>query len=182
MYGWITARRIKEGQLDEFLRAWQEPEGSLPFKLPGDGGPVLFSLHPTDDPREVWTFAFFDSPDAMMRFRESGEYQRHLEQLEPYVEETLWQRFFDARPWQRPSKPLYYAVYIKTMPHHLYHLAVLVPDAREAVRQADILMAEARASGCTDPEWTMRVYETIDEAPNTLPANAWHMPVPEHAG
>lgn len=176
MYGWIAAHRIKPGTKEDFIKTWDRHIASSVLPKAEEGGPVMYSLRPTDDPNEVWTLVLFRSQDAMRQFRESHDYFEGRQLLESYLEELVWEKFIEATPPVQEEQPLHYAVFIQTMPHHLYHLAVIVPGAHQAIEQADILMEQARDSGCKQPHWTMRVYPTMGEIPEILPANSWHMP------
>lgn len=178
MYVWITARRIKPGMMKEFLRAWQDPGLNVPLFPPEPGGPTLYSLHPTDNPDEVWGLGYFDSLEAIRGYQVSRDNQKRTEAFAEYVEEVLWERFMEARPWNDSDRPLVYAVYLRTTPRGRYRLAVIVPNAQAAVAQADALLAQARESGCTEPEWTMRAFACADDAPYTLAAAEGH----SHAG
>ena len=175
MYAWITARRVREGMMDEFLKACHDPGISPPISPSSPQGPTVYSLQPTDNPNEMWGVGFFDSLETIRHFQTSPQMEKRREALAPYIEEVLWERIFEAHPWDEAEHPLHYAVYIRTAPNHRYRLAVVTREAREAIRQADALLDQARNSGCENPEWTMRAFESGDDAPDTLPPTAGHM-------
>ncbi len=175
MHVWITARRIRPGMMEEFLKAWQDPGMSPPISPSSPEGPTVYSLVPTDDPNEMWGVGFFDSMDTIRLFQGSPQMHKRSEALAPYVEETLWERTFEARPWSESDCPLLYAVYIRTAPQRKYRLAAICPDAREAVRRADELLAQARDTGCENPEWTMRAYESSANVPEILGTTEGHL-------
>ena len=174
MYVWITARRIRPGMMTEFLKVWQDPGINMPLTPPSPGGPTLFSLHPPESPDEMWGMGFFDSLEAIETYRSSPDHQRRTEKLEPYIEETLWNRVFEARPWNERDRPLVYAVYIRPSPHRKFQLTAICPTARDAVAQAEDLLTRARSSGAEGAEWTMRAYPCADDALDTLPATEGH--------
>ncbi|MDP9379423.1 MAG: hypothetical protein M3Q29_04600 [Chloroflexota bacterium] len=174
MYVWITARRIKQGMMDQFLKAWQDPVVTLPISPASPEGPTVYALHPTDDPNEMWGVGFFDSLETVKRVQESPEVRRRSEMLAPYVEETLWERTFEARHWGEADRPLVYAVYLQTAPQQMYRLMAIRRDAAQAIKQADALVARARENGHATPEWTMRAFAYSDEAPETLSAEEGH--------
>ncbi len=175
MFAWITARRIREGMMEQFLRVWQDPGMSPPSSPPGEEGPTVYALFPTDDPNEMWGVGFFDSLETIRNLRESPRMQRRAEALEPFIEEILWERTFEARPWSEQDRPLAYAVYIRPRPASRFRLAVISRDAGDAIAQADALVEQVRAADCPQAEWTMRAYESSADAPETLLPTEGHL-------
>jgi hypothetical protein len=174
MYVWITARRIKRGMMQEFLRAWQDPIVTLPVSPASLEGPTVYTLLPTDDPNEMWGVGFFDSLETVNSVRSSPEVRRRSEMLAPFVEETLWERTFEARRWGEADLPLVYAVYVRRRPGQRFELACIRPDAAHAVREADLLVARLREDGHQGAEWTMRAYRNSAEALEALRAEEGH--------
>lgn len=175
MYAWITARLIKPGMISDFIKAWQDPGMNVPVAPSSSGGPTLFSLHPTNNPNEMWGLGFFDSLETIESYKQSRDNEKRMEALAPYIAEVLWERHFEAHPWNESDRPLVYAVYLRTTPRRRYRLAVICPNARQAIEHADALVARAKASGYDSAEWTMRAYESSYDPPETLPAGEGHL-------
>lgn len=169
MHVWITARRIREGMMEDFLKAWQDPGVGWPVSPASPEGPTVYALRPTDDPNEMWGVGFFDSEDDLRRMRESPRMARRAEALSPFVADILWERTFDAHPWSEADRPLVYAVYFRQNPRRLYKLVAICPNVRQAVEEGDSLMGRARSTGLTEPQWTMRAFHDGSEAPESLP-------------
>lgn len=174
MYVWITARRIKEGMMEDFLKAWEDPCIAPPVSPSPSQGPSVYALYPTDDPNEMWGMGFFDSLETIENFNRSDAAAKRRETLAPFVEETLWERHFEAQPWSESDRPPVYAVYFRQTPLHRYRLVCICPSVKQAVKEADSLMERAKTSGYREPEWTMRAFRDRDEAPQSLPPTEGH--------
>lgn len=174
MYGWIVARKLRPGVRSEYVRTWQKctATGVLPDAT--EGGPLSYSLQFGDDPNEVWELMLFPSTEAAERYRTSHDRGEDEAMLAEYVEQTLWERDFQATQPQQPVQPLQYGVYVQTNRHHPFRLVAIVPSATEAIEEAHQFLARFEDTGEL-LRWTLRVYNNVDEVPRTLPANSWYM-------
>jgi CBS domain-containing protein/heme-degrading monooxygenase HmoA len=89
MNAWLTARRIKDGQEQEFRRKWRgggTPEGMLDAVL----------LEDEQDPRETLSLSFWDSAQDLLRYRTSDESRKRDDDLAGLVEKDRWSRGFVA--------------------------------------------------------------------------------------
>ncbi len=121
---------------------------------------------------------FFDSLETIEQYRASRSYEARTQTLALYVDEVLWHRVMEARPWNEDERPLVYAVYLRRTPHRQFQLTDICPTASVAIAKADDLLDRARAGGFPNAEWTMRAYASADDALDSLPASAGHA----HAG
>jgi hypothetical protein len=78
LYVWITTRRLKPGNYEEFSRAWR------PDAIP-DGMVKAFEFY-AEDRNEVVGISFWDSPGSREHYRLSDVEVRRRQAMAPYVE------------------------------------------------------------------------------------------------
>lgn len=97
MKAWLTARRVKRGQEEEFRKKWRGgdmPEGMLD----------AFLLEDEEDPRETLSVSFWDTADQLLRYRTSEDARKRRDTLSDVVDKDRWSRSFVAfSAWDIPT-------------------------------------------------------------------------------
>ncbi|MGH2602743.1 MAG: antibiotic biosynthesis monooxygenase family protein, partial [Dehalococcoidia bacterium] len=89
MNAWLSARRIKKGQEEEFRSKWRggrTPEGMLD----------AFLLQDEEDPRETLSISFWDTADQLLKYRTSENAKKRHDDLSGVVDKDRWSRPFVA--------------------------------------------------------------------------------------
>jgi CBS domain-containing protein/heme-degrading monooxygenase HmoA len=89
MNAFLTARRIKKGQEEEFRKRWKggdTPEGFLDAYL----------LEDQEDPRETLSISFWDTAKDLLAYRTSEDAKKRRGELDDVVDNDRWSRAFVA--------------------------------------------------------------------------------------
>ena len=89
MNAFLTARRIKKGQEEEFRKKWkggEAPEGMLDAYL----------LEDEEDPRETLSISFWDSARDLLAYRTGEDAKKRRGELDDVVDKDRWSRAFVA--------------------------------------------------------------------------------------
>jgi CBS domain-containing protein/heme-degrading monooxygenase HmoA len=89
MNAFLTARRIKKGQEEEFRKRWKggdSPEGFLDAYL----------LEDQEDPRETLSISFWDTAKDLLAYRTSEDAKKRRGDLDDVVDNDRWSRAFVA--------------------------------------------------------------------------------------
>ena len=89
MQAWLTARRVKKGQEEEFRKKWKG--GDLP-----DGMLDAYLLEDEENPRETLSISFWDTARELLQYRTSEESQKRKDNLSDVVDKEHWSRAFVA--------------------------------------------------------------------------------------
>ncbi|HEX5007470.1 MAG TPA: CBS domain-containing protein [Hyphomonadaceae bacterium] len=89
MKAWLTARRVKKGQEEEFRRKWRG--GDLP-----EGMLDAFLLQDEEDPRETLSVSFWDTAEQLLKYRTSEAVKKRRDELSDVVDKDRWSRSFVA--------------------------------------------------------------------------------------
>jgi CBS domain-containing protein/heme-degrading monooxygenase HmoA len=97
MKAWLTARRVKKGQEEEFRKKWRG--GDMP-----DGMLDAFLLEDEEDPRETLSISFWDTADQLLKYRTSDDARKRRDDLSDVVDKDRWSRSFVAfSAWDIPG-------------------------------------------------------------------------------
>lgn len=97
MKAWLTARRVKKGQEEEFRKKWRG--GDMP-----DGMLDAFLLEDEEDPRETLSVSFWDTADQLLKYRTSDDARKRRDDLSDVVDKDRWSRSFVAfSAWDIPG-------------------------------------------------------------------------------
>lgn len=92
----MTARRIAEGKVDEFL----EKFGSAPEQMPPEieeKFKAVYACRDVRDPNTILTFGLFDGTyDEFRELQSRDEREEQLEEIDPLVEEVVFDGSFDV--------------------------------------------------------------------------------------
>jgi CBS domain-containing protein/heme-degrading monooxygenase HmoA len=89
MNAFLTARRIKKGQEEEFRKRWKggdTPEGMLDAYL----------LEDEEDPRETLSISFWDTARDLLTYRTGEDAKKRRGELDDVVDKDRWSRAFVA--------------------------------------------------------------------------------------
>ena len=89
MQAWLTARRVKKGQEEEFRKQWKG--GDMP-----DGMLDAYLLEDEENPRETLSISFWDTARELLQYRTSEESQKRKDNLSDVVDKEHWSRAFVA--------------------------------------------------------------------------------------
>jgi CBS domain-containing protein len=97
MKAWLTARRVKKGQEEEFRKRWRG--GDTP-----DGMLDAFLLEDEEDPRETLSVSFWDTADQLLKYRTGEDARKRGDDLAGVVDKDRWSRSFVAfSTWDIPA-------------------------------------------------------------------------------
>lgn len=97
MKAWLTARRVKKGQEEEFRKKWRG--GGMP-----DGMLDAFLLEDEEDPRETLSVSFWDTADQLLKYRTGEDARKRRDDLSGVVDKDRWSRSFVAfSAWDIPA-------------------------------------------------------------------------------
>ena len=96
MLCFLTVRRLKPGAYDDFRRAWEPPEGTIP-----EGFQRAYHLRSLEDENEVVSFGFFDGgPEDLARMREDEDFsdarERQVAAINEHVESVGTDAVFEV--------------------------------------------------------------------------------------
>lgn len=104
----MTARRITDGRVDEFIEKFGEGPENIPEEIAAKFKGV-YACQDAEDPNVILTFGMFDG--SLEEFRElqsGGERAQQLDQIAPLVEEVLIDSSFevirDLSPAMSPAR------------------------------------------------------------------------------
>ena len=89
MNAFLSARRIKKGQEEEFRKRWKggdQPDGMLDAYL----------LEDEEDPRETLSISFWDTARELLAYRTSDDAKKRRDGLDDVVDKDRWSRAFVA--------------------------------------------------------------------------------------
>ncbi len=95
MYGWMTARRIKPGRMDEFRKEW-EAGPKAQRADPSSGVRAVYFLQDANDPNLMIGLAIWESEEAFNRYRTSATEAERKETMSEHVEAVEWERLFNV--------------------------------------------------------------------------------------
>src|SRR5215217_7871981 len=89
MNAFLSARRVKKGQEEEFRRRWKggdQPDGMLDAYL----------LEDEEDPRETLSISFWDTARDLLAYRTSDDAKKRRGEMDDVVDKDRWSRAFVA--------------------------------------------------------------------------------------
>ena len=89
MNAWLTARRVKKGQVEDFRKKWRG--GDLP-----EGMLDAFLLEDEEDPHETLSVSFWDTAKDLLEYRTSEDAKKRRDDLSDVVDKERWSRNFVA--------------------------------------------------------------------------------------
>lgn len=104
----MTARRITDGRVDEFIEKFGEAPEKIPEEIASKFKGV-YACRDSEDPNVILTFGLFDGTLEAFRELQSGdERAEQLDQIAPMVEEVLIDSSFevvrDLSPAMSPAR------------------------------------------------------------------------------
>ncbi len=93
MYAWVTARRIKDGKMEEFKKAWESGPRLL-LQDKSSGLRKVYYLQDVRNPNLMIGVAIWDSEDAFDRYASSSTEAHRKQAMDEFVEAVEWERFF----------------------------------------------------------------------------------------
>jgi hypothetical protein len=103
MYCFLTARKLKPGSYDDFIRAWG-PDSTEDWP---EGFTRAYTVRSLDDENEVVSFGFFEGgPEDLARMRTDASarepYERMVEEVDKYVESVGTDGVFEVTEERTP--------------------------------------------------------------------------------
>ena len=90
MFGWMTARRIKSGQMAEFMKGWEWSSEPRPAGLIHS-----YFLQDTQDGNRMIGLSIWQNRSAYQAYVKTESETGRREAMNPHVEATEEERFFE---------------------------------------------------------------------------------------
>jgi heme-degrading monooxygenase HmoA len=96
MFGWMTARRIKPGQMAEFMKGWEGSEVKATNESRPDGLTYDYFLQDTHDPNRMIGLSIWRDRAAYETYVKTEAEAGRREAMNPNVEAVDEERFFEV--------------------------------------------------------------------------------------
>lgn len=92
----MTARRIADGRVEEFIEAFSNGPDNIPPEIAAKFK-AIYACRDTKDPNVVLTFGLFDgSAEELQSIQSTGAREDQLAAIDPMVEEVLLDSSFNV--------------------------------------------------------------------------------------